>query len=64
MSGKLKMVLQCVAVGVALFYLSYLPDAAPVAIEWLVDRQRWAAVVLTVYSGVAYVRTAITLLER
>ena len=63
MSGKLKMVLQCVAIGVSLFYLSYLPDAVPAAIEWLLIASVWSAVVLTVYSGVAYIRTAITLLD-
>ena len=64
MSGKLKMVLQCVAVGVSLYFLSYLPDgAAPAAIEWLLIASIWAAVLLTVYSGIAYVRTAISLLN-
>jgi CDP-diacylglycerol--glycerol-3-phosphate 3-phosphatidyltransferase len=64
MSGKLKMVLQCVAVGVSLYFLSYLPDGvAPAAIEWLLIASIWAAVLLTVYSGIAYVRTAISLLN-
>jgi CDP-diacylglycerol---glycerol-3-phosphate 3-phosphatidyltransferase len=63
MSGKLKMVLQCVAIGVSLFYLSYLPDAVPAAIEWLLIASVWSAVALTIYSGVAYIRTAVNLLE-
>jgi CDP-diacylglycerol---glycerol-3-phosphate 3-phosphatidyltransferase len=64
MSGKLKMVVQCIAAGSSLFYLSndYPPVAAD-AIKWLVISSVWAAVALTIYSGVAYVRAAITLLR-
>jgi len=64
MSGKLKMVLQCVAVGVSLYFLSYLPDGEPpAAIVWLLIASIWAAVLLTIYSGVAYIRTAVGLLN-
>ncbi len=63
MSGKLKMVLQCVAIGTSLFYLSYLPDTPPTVIEWLLVGSIWSAVALTIYSGAAYVRTAINLLN-
>ena len=34
MAGKLKMVLQCVAIGVALYFLSYDADAVPDVIEY------------------------------
>ena len=66
MSGKLKMVLQCFAVGVCFFYLSY--DApqtqnAPDWCWWLLILSVWSAVVLTVYSGVVYVRAAVRLLQ-
>lgn len=63
MSGKLKMLFQCIAAGVSLFYLSWDRGAAP---EWagpLLLVMVWTAVALTVYSGVAYVRTAIGLLR-
>lgn len=63
MSGKLKMVLQCVAIGTSLFFLSYLPETPPKAIEWLLVASIWSAVALTIYSGVAYIRTAINLLN-
>ncbi|MBI2826945.1 MAG: CDP-diacylglycerol--glycerol-3-phosphate 3-phosphatidyltransferase [Planctomycetia bacterium] len=65
MSGKLKMVLQCVAAGVALFYLAYAAGAAPQDVkwlEWLLTASVWAAVLMTIYSGVSYVRTATALL--
>jgi phosphatidylglycerophosphate synthase len=63
MSGKLKRLFQCIAVGVSLFYLSWAPDAAPDWARPLLVLMVWTAVVLTVYSGVAYVRTAIQLLR-
>ena len=63
MSGKLKMVLQCVAIGTSLFVLSYLPDSPPQEIEWLLVASVWAAVLLTIYSGVAYIRAAVNLLN-
>lgn len=62
MSGKLKMVLQCTAVAVSLFALSYLePAARPQWLQWLLVLSIWSAMALTVYSGVEYVRRAITL---
>jgi CDP-diacylglycerol--glycerol-3-phosphate 3-phosphatidyltransferase len=68
MSGKLKMVLQCVAAGVSLFYLHLLTsDASPdftASVGWLLTVSIWSAVLMTVYSGIAYVRSAITLLRR
>jgi len=63
MSGKLKMGLQCAAAIAALVYLSYAPGEAPQWVEYTVNGSVWAAVLLTVYSGVAYVRTAISLLS-
>jgi CDP-diacylglycerol---glycerol-3-phosphate 3-phosphatidyltransferase len=62
MSGKLKMVLQCVAAGTCLFYLSPLTNA-PNWCWWLLVGSVWAAVVLTVYSGMVYIRAAVRLLN-
>ena len=65
MSGKLKMVLQCVAAGVCLFYLSYEnPQTdAPLWCGWLMAGTVWSAVLLTVYSGGVYVCAAARLLR-
>jgi CDP-diacylglycerol--glycerol-3-phosphate 3-phosphatidyltransferase len=63
LSGKLKMVLQCVAVVLSLYRLSY--AAAPIP-EWLhptLMAAVWSAVVLTVVSGIAYVFAAAKLLR-
>ncbi len=61
-SGKLKMVLQCVAAGVCLFYLSY---QRPVInwCWWLLVVSVWSALILTVYSGLVYIRAAVRLLR-
>jgi CDP-diacylglycerol--glycerol-3-phosphate 3-phosphatidyltransferase len=64
MSGKLKMVLQCIAIGVALFYLSYHDQPVPEAIEFLLLASAWAAVLLTIYSGLIYIRAAVNMLNR
>jgi len=68
MSGKLKMVLQCVAAGVSLFYLYLLSVEAAVdltsTVGWLLTVSIWAAVIMTVYSGIAYIRSAISLMSR
>jgi len=64
MSGKLKMVLQCLAAGTSLFLLSELvsPAAEPPAwLDYLLKGSVWSALALTVYSGVEYVRRAIAL---
>ncbi len=71
-SGKLKMVLQCVAASVALFYLSYATTTveggssvgAPAWCYWLLVVSVWSAVVLTVVSGVGYVVAAVKLLKQ
>lgn len=58
MAGKLKMVLQCVAVVASLVTLSYgerpQPDWLPITLHISV----WAAVVSTIYSGVGYLWAA------
>jgi CDP-diacylglycerol--glycerol-3-phosphate 3-phosphatidyltransferase len=64
LSGKLKMVLQCIAAAVSLYRLSYGAVPPP---EWLSQTlliSVWSAVVLTVVSGVAYVFAAIKLLRQ
>jgi CDP-diacylglycerol--glycerol-3-phosphate 3-phosphatidyltransferase len=66
MSGKLKMVLQCAATIVVLFYLSYIGGGA-VAPRWLqitVLATVWSAIVLTIYSGAVYVLAAVQLMRR
>jgi CDP-diacylglycerol---glycerol-3-phosphate 3-phosphatidyltransferase len=65
-SGKLKMVLQCVAAGVCLFYLSYdkpQTEHAAAWCWWLLVGSVWSAVVLTIYSGLVYIRAAVRLLR-
>jgi CDP-diacylglycerol--glycerol-3-phosphate 3-phosphatidyltransferase len=61
MSGKLKMLLQCVAALVSLYALYY-GAPYPVVLEWTLVVSVWAAVVMTVYSGAAYVHRAYVLL--
>ncbi len=64
-SGKLKMLLQCVAAGVCLFYLSY-TDPVANAPGWcwaLLVGSVYSAVVLTVYSGVIYIIAAARLMR-
>lgn len=62
MSGKLKMLLQCFAAGACLLYLSYPNGAAPAWCWWVLVLSVWSAVVLTVYSGIEYIRAAVKLL--
>ena len=66
-SGKLKMVLQCIAAPAALYYLSYVcadpPQDAPAWVKWTVGASIWSALVLTVYSGVGYVIAAVRLVR-
>jgi CDP-diacylglycerol--glycerol-3-phosphate 3-phosphatidyltransferase len=64
MSGKLKMLLQCVAVALSLFAL-YLEGQGErrAELDWLLTAAIYAAVAMTVYSGVAYVRRAVSLLR-
>jgi CDP-diacylglycerol--glycerol-3-phosphate 3-phosphatidyltransferase len=64
LSGKLKMVLQCVAVGVSLFALSYRDESRPQWLQWTLLLSVWSAVGLTIYSGFEYIRRAILLVRR
>jgi CDP-diacylglycerol--glycerol-3-phosphate 3-phosphatidyltransferase len=66
LSGKLKMVLQCVAASVSLFCLAWpkLATEGGDALAWILTASVWSAVLLTVISGVAYVRSAVSLLRR
>lgn len=63
LSGKLKMVLQCVAIGWILLYLSAFAatDHAHWA-GWVRDVFVWLAVLMTIASGVVYLRRAFELL--
>lgn len=70
-SGKWKMALQCLAVVLCLWRLSYFPagdSADPQGPpDWLTTAtvtSIWAAVALTVYSGVEYIIAAIRMLRR
>jgi phosphatidylglycerophosphate synthase len=68
MSGKLKMVLQCVAAGTCLFYLYLAYKVPPTAhaaewVWWILVITVWSSVVLTVYSGVVYILVAVRLLR-
>ncbi|MEX0978340.1 MAG: CDP-diacylglycerol--glycerol-3-phosphate 3-phosphatidyltransferase [Pirellulales bacterium] len=63
MSGKLKMVVQCVAATLALVALYY-GEPRPEALQAALTISIWAAVAITVYSGVAYIQRAILLLRR
>jgi CDP-diacylglycerol--glycerol-3-phosphate 3-phosphatidyltransferase len=63
-SGKLKMVFQCIAAGAGLFYLHFSgPTGAPPWCSWLLGVSVWSAVVLTLFSGVVYVAAAARLLR-
>jgi CDP-diacylglycerol---glycerol-3-phosphate 3-phosphatidyltransferase len=64
-SGKWKMVLQCIAAGTALFYLYDVPtgQSAPAWLWGLLVASLWAAVILTIYSGLVYIGAAVRLLR-
>ena len=66
LSGKLKMVLQCAAASLSLAVLAWPEWTARMGepMQWTLIGTLWAAVALTVVSGVAYVRSAIMLLRR
>ncbi len=63
MSGKLKMVFQCVAVGAAFVALMY-PTAPPSWLVWTLTISVWLAVLSTVYSGLEYIVVAARLIRR
>jgi CDP-diacylglycerol---glycerol-3-phosphate 3-phosphatidyltransferase len=60
-SGKIKMVFQCLAASVCLFYLYYANQQqdAPQWCSVLLVLSVWSAVISTVYSGAVYIRAAI-----
>lgn len=63
MSGKLKMLAQCIAAILCLYCLS---QTNPSESGWLIparDATIWIAIILTIYSGIGYIVTAITLLR-
>ena len=66
MQGKLKMVLQCVAASVCLYFLYRAGSAVPRAgwLDWAVFGSVWLAVVFTITSGLEYVVRTVILLRR
>ena len=79
LSGKLKMVFQCVAAGVCLFYLDYPaqaassgvaaganlgPPQAPAWVWYLMVVSIWSTLAITVYSGLTYIFVAVRLLRQ
>ena len=59
MAGKLKMVLQCVAVLASLYLLATIGDEPPtVGLARTVQIILWATILLTLYSGAEYVLAA------
>jgi len=70
MSGKLKMVFQCVAAALSLGYLHYVSGRESVDAEsqqlflYTLRGAVWAAVVLTIWSGVEYIFAAARLIRR
>ena len=65
LSGKLKMVMQCVAAGTSLFCLAF-PKTVLSMGPWasgLLVVAVWSAVAMTIASGVVYIRSAIHLLR-
>jgi CDP-diacylglycerol---glycerol-3-phosphate 3-phosphatidyltransferase len=59
MSGKLKMVFQCIAVVASLVALWYGQPPRPIALDWILLASVWIAVLSTLYSGAVYVVAAI-----
>jgi CDP-diacylglycerol--glycerol-3-phosphate 3-phosphatidyltransferase len=62
-SGKWKMVFQCLAVGAAMVCLMYhhrgvQPEDFPPWLFWTQLLSAWAAVIITVYSGIEYIAAA------
>ncbi len=74
LSGKLKMVFQCVAASVCLFYLDYpvkaamgpwqIPSQAPAWVWYLMVVSIWSTLAITIYSGLIYIFVAMRLLRR
>jgi CDP-diacylglycerol--glycerol-3-phosphate 3-phosphatidyltransferase len=73
-SGKLKFILQCTAVGASLVWLSYRqadagapvipPKFEPGWVQWVAVISIWSMIAITIYSGYAYVKAAIALIRR
>ncbi len=64
-SGKVKMVVQCIAAPTCLVYLDSISDGgtAPAWLTWTLVVSVWSAVILTVYSGLIYVVAAVRLVR-
>jgi CDP-diacylglycerol--glycerol-3-phosphate 3-phosphatidyltransferase len=62
-SGKIKMVLQCVAVVVSLVALGYGSTSRPAWLNWTLWSSVWLAVLSTVQSGAVYVWAAVKLIR-
>jgi len=62
MAGKLKMVVQCLAVVFSLYALSHAGER-PMWLQWGLLLSVWGAILLTLYSGLAYVQRAVMLLR-
>jgi len=62
-AGKWKMVLQCLAASLSLFYLAR-PEEVAAWYPQLLTASIWAAVALTIYSGLGYVFVAMKLIRR
>ncbi len=58
LSGKLKMVFQCIAIGASLVALTYGNEALPAWLAGTVLIAVWLAVLSTIWSGVQYVIVA------
>jgi CDP-diacylglycerol--glycerol-3-phosphate 3-phosphatidyltransferase len=58
MSGKIKMLLQCVAVVASLVALAYRTETTPTWLEYTVLLSVWLAVLSTLQSGIVYVQAA------
>jgi CDP-diacylglycerol--glycerol-3-phosphate 3-phosphatidyltransferase len=63
MAGKLKMGFQCVAVAVSLLALDRAGEPGWDWLLWAMPIAIWTAVILTIYSGVAYVAAAAKMLR-
>lgn len=62
LSGKLKMLLQCAAAALSLYTLSR--QSPPAWLSQLLTVSVWAAVLLTLYSGIEYILAAIRMVRR
>ncbi|MGE0759203.1 MAG: CDP-diacylglycerol--glycerol-3-phosphate 3-phosphatidyltransferase [Pirellulaceae bacterium] len=62
-SGKLKMVLQCVAVVASLVALWYGAEQRPLWLQWTLFGAVWTAVLSTAQSGIVYIVAATRLMR-